>query len=213
MTPASLLHLRPRAPVLVAAALLAAAMGLVVGSGRLLADAEAKARKAAQDLGAMENRLREAEDNASLSQQAAVEHARIRQTAIGRAADRVAWIEHMEHLRSTLPLTRLEYEIGPEHPLLPAETGSTEEPAFFASTLHLRAQVPHEDALVTLIGRLGLAAAFLRPSHCHFSRAQDGETTMGLNARCEVDWLHLRLPPQPLPPQAETTTLTNGSRR
>ena len=105
----------------------------------------------------------------------------------------MAWIEHLESLRRSPSITQLNYEISPEHQLMPAEAGTDERPVLLAHTLHMRASVPHEDAFLELMNRLGKADTPLRPTRCQLSRLDEAGKKGSLNVHCDVDWIHLRL--------------------
>lgn len=196
MTPLVRPYLRLRTPVVVSILLLAGSIALVAGSRHLIATAEGRARSAAQTLADVQRRLADAEHTARQSREALVRLAQIRTAGLDRPIDRVRWVEQIEALRKSLPVAQLDYEISPEHPHeLPAPTA--DEPSYlFASTLHLRAGLPHEDAFLALIHHLRQAGPALQPKRCQLSRQTDSAEKENLLVRCELDWLHARIAPQ-----------------
>lgn len=193
MTPPDRPYLRLRTPATVGALLLAGGIGVAVSSHHLMDVAEARTQAAARDLAQTEHALLQAEQTASQTREALTRHAHLMNMGSGRPADRVAWIEHLESLRKTESITQLDYEISPEHPLMPADASTGERPVLLASTLDLRANVPHEDAFLALMNELGNAHTPLRPTRCALSRLEEAGKTASLKVRCEVDWIHLRL--------------------
>lgn len=192
MTPSDHPYLRLRTPAVICTLMLAGGIGVAVSSHHLVKVAEARTQAAARDLAQTEHALREAEQTASQTREALARHTHLMGTGIGRPADRVAWMDHLESLRKTAAITQFDYEISPEHPLTPADTSADASPVLFANTLHLRAEVPHEDTFLALINRLGSAHTPLRPSRCTLSRLGEAGKTASLTVRCDVDWINLR---------------------
>jgi len=187
-------YLRLRTPAVLGSLLLIAAIGLAVGSHHLLQSAENRARLAAQSLAQTQHRLREAELTAGQTREALSRHASLLRTGISRPTDRVAWIEQLESLRASLSIAQLDYEISPEHPLKPTAAPADTPPVLFANTLHVRADLPHEDAFLEFINTLRKAHTPIRPGRCQLSRLEEAGRAPGLTARCDLDWIHLRLP-------------------
>ena len=193
MTPPDRPYLQLRTPAVICAVLLAGGIGVAFSSHQLLNIAEERTRAAARSLAQTEHALLEAEQTANQTREALTRHAKLLSTGISRPADRVAWIEHLESLRRSPSITQLNYEISPEHQLMPAEAGTDERPVLLAHTPHMRASVPHEDAFLELMNRLGKADTPLRPTRCQLSRLDEAGKKGSLNVHCDVDWIHLRL--------------------
>lgn len=210
MTPPAHPYLRLRTPVIISVLMLAGGIALVAGSRHLLATAENRARSAAQALADVERRLVDAERTAHLAQEALARHAQMRAAGFDRPADRVSWIEQIETLRKTLPVVQLDYEIGPDHLLETSERGADGPPPLFASTLHLHAGVPHEDAFLALIHHLRQASPSLRPTRCQLSRQTPITEPASLSVRCDVDWIHVRFSP---PDAASASSVLPAIRR
>ncbi len=192
MKPPDLPYLRLRTPAVICTLMLAAGVGVAVSSHHLVTVAEARTQASARDLAQTAHALRVAEQTASQTREALSRHTHLLSTGISRPADRVAWIEHLESLRTSLSITQFDYEISPEHPLMPAEANTNERPVLFANTLHLRAGMPHEDAFLALMNTLGNARTPLRPTRCTLSRREEEGKTASVNVLCDVDWIHLR---------------------
>lgn len=195
MTPPDTPYLHLRTPAIIGALMLISGIGLAAGSHHLLQTAENRAQLAARSLAQTQHRLRDAEQTASQTRDALNRHTSLMRTGISRPPDRVAWIEQLESLRTSLSIPQLDYEISPERPLHPAAAPADAPPVLFANTLHVRADLPHEDAFLELINTLRTAHALIRPGRCQLSRLEDAGRAPGLTARCDMDWIHLRLPP------------------
>lgn len=193
MTPPHTPYLHRRTPAIAGALILIGGIGLAVSSHHLLQTAESRARAAAQRLAQTQHTLREAEQTASQTRDTLNRYASLLRSGISHPADRVAWIEQLESLRATLSIPQLDYEISPERPLQPAAPTDS-PPVLFANTLHVRADLPHEDAFLEFINTLRKAHAAIRPSRCQLSRQEEVGRAPGLTARCDMDWIHLRLP-------------------
>lgn len=194
MTPSTTPALHLRTPIVLGALMLISAIGLAAGSHHLLQTARNRAQMAAQSLTQTQHRLQEAEQVASQTREALSRHASILRTGISSPVDRVAWMEQLESLRTSLAIPLLDYEITPEHPLQPTAPSADAPPVLFAHTLHVRADLPHEDAVLEFINTLHKLRPTIRPSRCQLSRQEEPGRAPALFTRCDMDWIHLRLP-------------------
>lgn len=194
MTPPAIPALHLRTPIVLGALMLISAIGLAAGSHHLLQTARNRAQMATQSLTQTQHRLREAEQVASQTREALNRYASILRTGISTPVDRVAWMEQFESLRTSLAIPLLDYEISPERPLQPTTPSADAPPILFAHTLHVRADLPHEDAFLEFINTLHKLRPTIRPSRCQLSRQEESGRVPALTARCDMDWIHLRLP-------------------
>ncbi|MDD2989483.1 MAG: hypothetical protein PHI64_11055 [Zoogloea sp.] len=194
MTPSAPPDLQLRTPAILGSIMLTAAIGLAGGSHHLLQTAEHRARLTAQSLAQTQHRLRQAEQTANQTQEALSRHASLLRTGISSPPDRVVWIEQLESLRKGISIPQLDYEISPERPLQPTASSTDAPPVLLANTLHVHADLPHEDAFLKFINTLHKAHAPIRPSRCQLSRQEEAGRAPGLTVRCDLDWIYLRLP-------------------
>jgi len=119
--------------------------------------------------------------------------------------DRHAWQRHVLAQHEQLGLDRLDWEIGPLHPLdddaahaARGETDPRRTSTLAAATLRLRGEIRHEDQLIAILERPPIAAqALILPRRCQLSRtASDGTSPTGsaLAIDCEIAWAGLRRP-------------------
>lgn len=195
MTPLSPAWQRLRMPLVISAVMLLGGIGLVWGSHHLLVTTEQTARMAANRLGETESRLRQAQETDRLTRDALADYAALRKAGLQQPVDRVAWQEGLQATHKALQIEAFSYEIGAEHPLTIPGDATDNTPTIFASTLHLRAELPHEDAFLALINALKHAGKPLRPTRCVLSRLASPAQAQGLASTCEIDWIRMRATP------------------
>lgn len=193
MTALAPAYLRLRTPLIVSALMMLSGIGLVWGSRHLLTTAGQTTRLATARLAEAETRLRQAEQTDRLTRDALGGYAALRKAGIQRPVDRVAWQENLQAMHKALQIEAFSYEIGAERALTVTGDGTDSKPTIFASTLHLRAELRHENAFLALIDALKLPGAPLRPTRCVLSRQTS--PAQALATSCEIDWIRMRTTP------------------
>lgn len=192
LTPACL---RLRTPLIISTLMLLSGIGLVWGSHHLLVTAGQTARTAASRLAETESSLRQAQETDRLTRDTVADYAALRKAGLQQPVDRVAWQEDLQATYKALQIGAFSYEIGSEHPLTIPGDATDNTPIIFASTLHLRAELPHEDAFLALIHALQQPGKSLRPTRCVLSRQTSPAQVRGLATTCEIDWIRMRATP------------------
>lgn len=186
---------RLRAPLIISVLMLLSGIGLVWGSRHLLATTGQTARTATTRLAATEDSLRQAQETDRLTREALADYAALQKAGLQQPVDRVAWQENLQATRKALQIEAFSFEIGAERPLTHFGDAPDNKPTIFASTLHLRAELRHEDAFLALIHALQQPGKALRPTRCTLSRQTPAEQKQSLAASCDIDWISLRIKP------------------
>jgi hypothetical protein len=193
MTALALAYLRLRTPLIVSVLMMLSGIGLVWGSHHLLTTAGQTTRLAAARLAETENKLRQAEETDRLTREALAGYAALQKAGIQQPVNRVAWQENLQATQKALQIEAFSYEIGAERPLTITGDATDSKPTIFASTLHLRAELRHEDAFLALLHSLKQPGVSLRPTRCVLSR--QASPAQALAASCEIDWIRMRTAP------------------
>ncbi len=195
MTPKASAYRRLRTPLIISVLMLLSGIGLVWGSRHLLTTAGQTTRLATARLAETETKLRQAEEADRLTRDALAGYTALQRAGIQRPVDRVAWQENLQATQKALQIEAFSYEIGAERPLPVTGDTTDNKPTMFTSTLHLRAELRHEDAFLALLHALKQPGASLRPTRCVLSRQASPAPALALAASCEIDWIHMRTMP------------------
>lgn len=187
---------RLRVPLAISAVMLLSGIGLVWGSRQLLVTTGQAARMAATRLAETESSLRQAQETDRLTRDALTGYVVLQKAGLQQPVDRVAWQENLQATRKALQIDVFNYEIGAERGLTVSGDAPDNKPTIFASTLHLRAELRHEDAFLALIHALKQPGKSLRPTRCTLSRQASAAHVQGLAASCDIDWISLRMKPR-----------------
>jgi hypothetical protein len=210
---------RLRTPLIISVLMLLSGIGLVWESRQLLVTTGQTARMAATRLAATEDSLRQAQETDRLTRNALTDYAALQKAGLQQPVDRVAWQENLQATRKALQMGVFSYEIGAERPLTLFGDAPDNKPTIFASTLHLRTELRHEDAFLALIHALQQPGKALRPTRCTLSRQASTAQAPGLAASCDIDWISLRIkgPDVKMAPQGaifkNEPAIRNDSRR
>lgn len=179
----------------------AAVLMAVVGATSLYFTSDAKKnaqlaqKNSARQRAELDTKLKQVRDEESEIKEKSIIFGKLRERGVIGDEQRLEWVELLKSIRDKHQLLELEYEISPQHPL---EGASTNDFAYYASTMKLQLKLLHEEDLLRLLGDLrNQAKALIAVKSCNVSRLaptpeERATSHANLAATCEIDWITLR---------------------
>jgi len=178
-------------PLLIAAALVAAGVGLIYGAGEGLRVAQARLVVAQNERRQSTERLaRIAEEEREVSQKIDV-YKQLKSLHILGEERRLEWADSINRIRVQRELLDLRYRVERQK-LVTSAAGKPANVDFFASTMRVEMQLLHEEDLLRFLADLRASGnAYYSVKKCVIARtgqAVGGATmTPRLSAQCEID--------------------------